>query len=279
MLLKSLAALALAAQASALGVGVYTDAGCTTLEATSIVSVGTCSPNTQTTYVGVSACSSGTTATIAVLPPNGDCSGTALYTGDITTSCTMLTAAGSNPRRYAKIETSIDSTCGDAAKSFVNMGYADATCTTPASGGIIIADDVCRGRSKVSERSGMPHPSHALPPQTEPTHTHTRARLSPPTPPRAQSTITGGLITTTRFSDSVCTTSAYTLAGIPSTATCKVFNPAVVTGSGNIGSAKAIALPAYPPGSGSRTSGASETATAAAVVVGAAAAIVMAARA
>jgi hypothetical protein len=190
MLLKSLAALALAAQASALGVGVYTDAGCTTLEATSIVSVGTCSPNAQTTYVGVSACSSGTTATIAVLPPNGDCSGTALYTGDITTSCTMLTASGSNPRRYAKIETSIDSTCGDAAKSFVNMGYADATCTTPASGGIIIADDVCRGRSKVRLREAgcripltpsLLHPSA----QTEPTHTHTRALVPTHPTPRA----------------------------------------------------------------------------------------------
>jgi hypothetical protein len=283
-MLKSLTALALAAQASALGVGVYSDPQCSMNgnEGIATLSMGTCSPLGATgKYVGVSACSSGTTATVAIL---SDCSGAALNTGDITTSCTLLTTVGSNARYYAKIETSIDSTCGDAAKSFIALGHVDATCTTVTSGNIIIADDVCRGRTKVRMRgagcripltSSLLH-THLLKPNPL---THTRAPLSPPTPPRAQSTITGGLITTTAFSDSACTTSAYTLAGIPSTGTCKVFNPAVNTGSGNIGSAKALALPAYPPGSGSRTSGASETATAAAVVVGAAAAIVMAARA
>jgi hypothetical protein len=88
-----------------------------------------------------------------------------------------------------------------------------------------------------------------------------------------QSAITGGLLTTTEYSDSSCITPQNTYANIPTTGTCKGFS----TVQGGVGGSKAIPVAVFPPPA--KTSGASETATAAAAVVGAAAAIVMAARA
>jgi hypothetical protein len=166
MLLKSLAALALAAQASALNVKLYSDNTCSNIVDVATVSQGTCVPSSSSRFLAVASCTgtgSGTGAMVALVP-NADCSGNPLYGGQIDASaCTKLTATGSGSDLWAKIDSNKDGACGSAAQTFSVLNYGNAQCSgSPVSSGsgVVIADGNCREGYKVRN---APLPSYTRP--------------------------------------------------------------------------------------------------------------------
>jgi hypothetical protein len=162
MLLKSLAALALAAQASALSVGLYVDSACSQQVSWMTAFNGACtqgSAGMDKFAVGTSACTgTGSAVTAKVdlytsawtyepyVAPT--CTGTKLKSFTATATCaslgTISLSSGTVPI-YAKIDTAVDGSCGSAAAAGTAVIFSDTTCTSFLGQAFpIVADNVCR---------------------------------------------------------------------------------------------------------------------------------------
>jgi hypothetical protein len=162
MLVKSLAALSLAAQASALSVGLYLDSACTQGAGMSAFNNTCTGGNFNDNFaIGTTACSgTGSAVTAKVDLFTGSwtyepyvaptCTGTKLKSFTATATCASLgnlNVGGTSVPIYTKIDTAVDGSCGSAATAGTMVLYNEPACKAANFTGVafpVAVDGVCR---------------------------------------------------------------------------------------------------------------------------------------